>query len=303
MAQLGERLKSERQERGITLEDLSAHTCVSVSLLSAIENEDFDELPGGLFNVSFVRQYARYVGLDEDEIVAEFNEVARPQELKYWDQKQDAAVGASFTGRLVEYAQRHQFTPPVALTLVLALIAAGVMLSNWDWNSGFSSVADLLPRPGGIAGQDANVPELAEEEAARVANLPPFPPPAPPKPVRVLLEMTAKVWIDASADEERVFRRIFRAGDSKVIEADESVFLLLGNAGAVSAKLNGEPLPPFGGSGQVRRVLLTPAGMEIIQPLKKPDTSQDSAPVRAGSDTPVVSSDTAEPVLAGVPSR
>ena len=299
MAQLGERLKSERESRNIALEDLSAKTCVSVRLLSAIENEDFDQLPGGLFNVSFVRQYARYVGLDEDEIVAEFNEIARPNELKYSELEQDLAAGATFAERFVEYARRHQFTPPVALTLVLVLIAAGVMFSNWDWDSGFSSVADLLPRPRGTAGQSTGAPDLTAEEAARVTNLPPSPPPAPPKAVRVLLEMNARVWIDASADEERVFRREFQAGDSRVIEADRSVRLHVGNAGAVAAKLNGEPLPAFGGSGQVRRVLLTPAGMEIIQPAQKPEASEGSTPVRAGSDAPV-SSDTAEPVLAGV---
>ena len=91
MRRLGERLKSEREAQGIKLEDLSARTRVSVRLLSAIESEDFDQLPGGVFNVSFVRQYARHVGLDEDEIVAEFNEIARPGELKLIDLEQDAA--------------------------------------------------------------------------------------------------------------------------------------------------------------------------------------------------------------------
>ena len=115
----------------------------------------------------------------------------------------------------------------------------------------------------------------------------------------MLLEISATVWIRASADEERQFQRTFQAGDSRVIEADASVRLLIGNAGAVAAKLNGEPLPRFGGSGQVRRVLLTPAGMEIIFPPKKPEASDESTPVRAGSEPPA-SSDTAEPVLAGV---
>ena len=305
MRRLGERLKSEREAQGIKLEDLSARTRVSVRLLSAIESEDFDQLPGGVFNVSFVRQYARHVGLDEDEIVAEFNEIARPGELKLIDREQDPASGiqpppgVSLAERFVEYARRYQLTPPVALTLVLVMIATGVMFSNWDWDSGFSSVTDLLPRRSKTLAQDTEAPALSAEEAARVSNLPPSPPPAPPKAVRVLLEMSATVWIRASADEERQFQRTFQAGDSRVIEGDESVRLLIGNAGAVAAKLNGEPLPRFGGSGQVRRVLLTPAGMEIIFPPKKPEGSEKSTPVRAGSET-LNPSDTADPVLAGV---
>ena len=301
MSRFGERLQSEREARGIKLEDIAARTCVSVRLLSAIENEEFDELPGGVFNVAFVRQYARYAGLDEDQVVAEFNEIARPEALKLIDLEQGAAgathgAGASFAERMVEYARRYQFTPPVALTLVLALIAAGVIFSTWDWESGFSSVTDLLPRPGGTPASNTGAP-LPLEATSTAANGPAAP--APPKAVRVLLEITDTVWIRASADEQRVFQRTFQAGDSRVIEADATVHLLVGNAAAVAAKLNGQPLSRFGGRGQVRRVLLTPAGMEIIRPPEKRKATDDSTPVRADSETPAYS-DTAEPVLAGV---
>ena len=295
MGRLGERLRSEREARGIELEDLSAQTCLSVYLLSAIEREDFDKLPGGIFNVAFVRQYAHYVGLDEDEVVAEFNRIARPDELKLIERANDPDRGtaATFTERLSEFLHRYQVTAPVGLTAVLALVAVGVIAGQWDWENGFSSVTDLLPGP-----PESGTVQAPVETPSMVANRPPTPPPAPPKPVQVLLKISDTVWIRASSDGKRVFQRTFRAGESRAIEANESVRLLVGNAGAISVELNGEPMPRFGDRGQVRRILLTLSGMVIVPPPQQPGDGRPSTPVRARNEASPVGS--AEPVLAGV---
>ena len=68
----GPRLRRERERRGITLEALSAKTNVSVDLWSAFERNDFTRWPKGVFARSFVRDYARAVGLDEKEVVDDF---------------------------------------------------------------------------------------------------------------------------------------------------------------------------------------------------------------------------------------
>src|SRR5580692_3801527 len=68
----GESLKREREMRGVTLEEISAATRIATRFLRAIENESWDQLPGGVFNRGFVRAVARYLGLDEENIVAEY---------------------------------------------------------------------------------------------------------------------------------------------------------------------------------------------------------------------------------------
>src|SRR5271169_1235254 len=68
----GESLKREREMRGVTLEEISAATRIATRFLRAIENEQWDQLPGGAFNRGFVRAVARYLGLDEENIVAEY---------------------------------------------------------------------------------------------------------------------------------------------------------------------------------------------------------------------------------------
>src|SRR6202158_4568262 len=68
----GEHLRREREMRGVSLEEITAATRIGTRFLQAIENEQWDQLPGGVFNRGFVRAVARYLGLDEENTVAEY---------------------------------------------------------------------------------------------------------------------------------------------------------------------------------------------------------------------------------------
>jgi hypothetical protein len=68
----GPRLRCERERRGISLETISTLTNVGVELWEGLERNDFSRWPSGIFARAFIRDYARSVGLDADEIVDEF---------------------------------------------------------------------------------------------------------------------------------------------------------------------------------------------------------------------------------------
>jgi len=68
----GEKLKQEREKRKITLEEISLSTKIGTRMLQALEENKFNQLPGGIFNKGFVRAYSRVVGLDEDQTVADY---------------------------------------------------------------------------------------------------------------------------------------------------------------------------------------------------------------------------------------
>jgi cytoskeletal protein RodZ len=72
VASFGEKLRKEREQRGITLNDVSSTTKITTRMLRAIEDEHFDQLPGGVFNKGFIRAYARHIGLDEDQVIADY---------------------------------------------------------------------------------------------------------------------------------------------------------------------------------------------------------------------------------------
>ena len=293
----GSRLRAARESEGITLEEISARTRVSVRLLSAIEEEAFDELPGGVFNVAFVRQYANQVGLDESSVVEEFKALTQPTELAVLTPERNEVDdrGATFVEGVVERAREYQLTAPIVMTALLAVVAGAVLLIQWDWDAGFAAISESFSWE--QEGVQNPPPTPAGAAAPTTASVRPYVERKPAKPVSVQLSISATVWIEAVADGERVFRRNFRSGESQQVEADEHVRLLVGNAGGVSVSLNGEPQPPVGSSGQVRRVLLTKRGMEIIQPQpKNNDGESPRAPQVQASNAP---SD-GEPALASI---
>ncbi len=69
-----------RQRNGVSLEQIADQTKISIWFLRAIESEDFDQLPGGLFSTSYIRQYAATAGIDETDILAQFKEKTSPVE-------------------------------------------------------------------------------------------------------------------------------------------------------------------------------------------------------------------------------
>ncbi len=78
-ASFGEQLRLAREARGISLREISEQTRISMRYLEAIEANDFKRLPGGIFNRSFVRAYAKYIGFDEKEAVEAYARAMRDQ--------------------------------------------------------------------------------------------------------------------------------------------------------------------------------------------------------------------------------
>jgi len=78
----GEKLRKQRELRGIELDAVSNTTKISIRMLRALEEEHFDQLPGGVFNKGFVRAYARQVGLNEEETIADYLAALQENEMQ-----------------------------------------------------------------------------------------------------------------------------------------------------------------------------------------------------------------------------
>lgn len=90
MSSFGEKMQREREMRNISLDEIAESTKIGCRMLRALEQEDFEKLPGGIFNKGFVRAYAKFLGLDEEQSVADF-QVAFAE----YQQKQAPAVMAN----------------------------------------------------------------------------------------------------------------------------------------------------------------------------------------------------------------
>src|SRR5579864_7817850 len=80
MGAFGDKLRREREMRGITLAEIAESTKISKRCLKALEEEQFEVLPGGVFNRGFVRAYAHFLGINEEEAVADYIAASNEQE-------------------------------------------------------------------------------------------------------------------------------------------------------------------------------------------------------------------------------
>jgi cytoskeleton protein RodZ len=128
-ASIGEQLRLAREERGIPLREISDQTRISVHYLEAIETNDYKRLPGGIFNRSFVKAYARYVGYDEKEAVEAYTRYMR-------DQGDSGEEVASTPYHSKVYTDAPATRSPI-LTVVLAIfilaILTGAALAILNW--------------------------------------------------------------------------------------------------------------------------------------------------------------------------
>jgi cytoskeleton protein RodZ len=124
MASIGETLRRERQRRNIPLDQVSQELKISSRFLQAIEEENFDQLPAGVFAKSFVRQYARMLGLDEDEAANEVQRALTPSAVPQF------ATGSKLS---IQAAERKSPPPPeFYVPKVEAWQHAGDRRSSWS---------------------------------------------------------------------------------------------------------------------------------------------------------------------------
>jgi cytoskeleton protein RodZ len=132
----GERLRREREMRGVSLDEIANATKIGTRSLKALEQEEFGKLPGGIFNKGFVRSYAKFLGMDEDQAVADYVIAAGEAE-----QSSDAVIErlAAETERRAEekriQRQREKKAEPVftwnKIAVVVIVIVAAVL--GWQY--------------------------------------------------------------------------------------------------------------------------------------------------------------------------
>jgi cytoskeletal protein RodZ len=113
----GEHLKRERELRGVSIEEVSAATRISTKFLTAIENGQWERLPGGAFNRGFIRSASKYLGLDEDGMVAEYSLETNGNGVSHEVPRQQSELPRDWRPMLVLGA--------IVLVVIAALIAGG----------------------------------------------------------------------------------------------------------------------------------------------------------------------------------
>ncbi|MGD0227074.1 MAG: helix-turn-helix domain-containing protein [Terriglobia bacterium] len=291
MSAFGENLRREREMRGVSLEEISSATKISLRFLDAIEREDFAKLPGGIFSRSFVRSYARYLGLDDERVVAEFQLAARPQ--TDFDLHRMAA-GNTTSGRpgsrtpliatgvavvllvgsymLFRYSQRALEAPapspppvvvapkpappppqpaPLASGNAAALPGVNPATSEVTPSAPTAPAAPSSPQHGPAAGVNPAAPTTPQTAVPAATK------PAADGDLVLQLAATDRAWVAVDADGKTVLQRVLNPNEVETLKAHKSFDVTTGNAQAVILTLNGETLKPLGRHGEVKSVHLT----------------------------------------------
>jgi cytoskeleton protein RodZ len=165
----GDRLRREREMRGVSLEELSVATRIPPRYLEAIETEQWELLPGRVFNRGYVRAIAQFIGLSEDDMLADYELASRP------------ALEAAAPPPKAEEPPPRDLTPLYLFVggCVVLLVLLGVSVhmlrprvANWlKSKSAHASAAEPLPMPA-VPAADSPPPMVADAPAAAPAIIP-----------------------------------------------------------------------------------------------------------------------------------
>ena len=258
-AGFGEHLKREREMRGVSLDEICAATRIGNRFLEALESEEWERLPGGVFNRGFVRAVARYLGLDEEAFVAEYV-LATSEEnpTPEWAKHPPAPVIPPPTHRLRW----------IGILLGIALIAAGA----WGWRSYATRRAERrAPATSSALLADPNDGEFSSASGAPSSLADPALPNgsraagaalSQDNMLQLKIEAGKGPSLKVSADGNRVFDGSIIAGQSREFAAQVAFRVQAQDAGALLLELNGQALAPIGPPGRSGEVVLTRADLK-----------------------------------------
>ena len=115
---LGEKLRQAREERGISISEVAEQTRISSLYLKSIEEDNYKPLPGGIFNKGFIKSYAKYVGIDEQEALQDYARAVATSEQAIDDEPPRYRP---------EVLTDDRSTSSLAPTIIFAVIILGLM--------------------------------------------------------------------------------------------------------------------------------------------------------------------------------
>lgn len=281
--ELGSALRSEREDRGLSIEDVAEHLKISPRLLRAIEDGNMEAFPHQAYARGFIRSYATYLGMGAQEINAAANLV----------EPSDAAIPESY----VMPERGGGGFVWIALIVLLAAVAGG---GYYAYDSGFLALPSVQPRRLAKPAPPEDVPPASDNEKKTDAK--PIEPAGAitakttmgnaltadsgnradqvvvnSEPIgiegnktengismnsdgqhKVIIIATEECWIHSNADKTDTRQFSLRKGDTFALTFIKSLDLKLGNAGGVRIRYDGKDMGAAGQSGQVRTMSFPP---------------------------------------------
>ena len=227
---LGADLRTARERAGFSLPDLAARTRIPQRTLRAIEENDFSSIPPGIFARSFIRTYAREVGVDPGEAIAHYRSITEP------------VVEDAGDGEVVEERSRSRsFVPEFSE-------------SRPGW--GYTVIAAVLLI--GLIGVNRYTSQDEQSEAVAAGPVPRIAKPADSATpvattgggIQMELRAQALCWVRAVVDGQLAFARLMQPGETETLSAQRDITVRVGDPAALSYSVNGRSGEPLGAAKQ-----------------------------------------------------
>ena len=231
----GERLKRERELREVSMDELTKATRISKRFVEALENEDWAKLPGGVFGHGFVRTIARYLGLNEEALLGEYD-MARAEHSAAHPPKHEERIPSP-----------PKWLPVAAVLVVLLLVTGLFYAGRYGWHryaayrASKKSAAASLPMP---PQSGSGLPGGAEQAASNA-------------PLDLSVSTSAATRVRILADDKLVLDAELPAGENRHYSANDHFEVSAGDSSAVLLELNGRAMPPLGSPGTFGRIILS----------------------------------------------
>ncbi len=227
---IGETLKKNREDRGLDLHDIAGKLKIRHEYLRAIEDDAFEKLPPEVYTKGYIREYARFLGIDPGPLIKAYSE-------------KGTALHDEINPR--PPAARKSVLPRI----VFAAIAAAIVLIAIILFTHLSSKMEI-PLEGG---KNLNKPSSGPVDATAV--------PANPQQ-QYLLKVVAgeTTWLRVEMDDGKSEEVLLKPGQSREWASRNGFGLKIGNAGGIRVMLNGKDLGALGRRGEVLKVRLPREG-------------------------------------------
>jgi cytoskeletal protein RodZ len=230
----GGRLKREREMREVSLEELTKATRISTRFLLALENEDWEKLPGGIFGHGFVRTIARYLGLDEESLLGEY----------------DLARGGQAPAEPAKPEERIPSPPkwvPVAVVFVILFIVIGLFYAGrYGWRR---YAAHRAAKQSAVSSSPAQA--ASQTISSTGATTPSV------SSLDLSVSTSAATHVRIRADNKLLLDTELPAGETRHFSAKQQFEVTAGDSSAVLLELNGQAMPPLGAPGSSGTMVLS----------------------------------------------
>ena len=291
LKKIADELKSAREEKNISLQQIAAKTKIDIKFLLAIENANFEILPD-LYIKAFIKEYAQYIDLDYRSVIRKIDNVklGKPEQ----EAVAPAAIQASeenFSENIAEkkFDSTETASPPqlqqekyayknlninyiyggiiavLLLILIYVLFFKGSSPDIIQESSSEQTANQDNPRFE-LAGQNANqTDKSAQQPSSNFSDS-----------LRLSVETLGRVWVKVLADGKNVTQQLYQPNSKLSFSAAKNFNVTVGNAGAVKMLFNNKPIQNIGKQGEIRNIVLFPDTIRyytIIPPAKNENKS------------------------------